>query len=80
MPRVDANMNLTEQRRAAAEQTWIGADLDGKVKDAGAWIIDGDNWSRKVFWEDEVEVGGVGSFGLRFKEGTDEVDDTWTNW
>lgn len=69
--------DLDDRRQIAANNAFCNAKIP-EVKDSGPWNVDGDYWSRLVYWEGENDGPSVkGDFGIHFKEGSTKIIDTW---
>lgn len=77
-------------REEAADEAFENAELDG-LEDFEGWNVDGDYWSRQVYWrgepedddeedDEDAEIPDTisGSFGVQFEPGTSKIVDTWS--
>lgn len=73
------NPYLNAARANAAELSWTQYSFPVEIEDADGWefTTPGDEWTRKVYFESEGqgEPSLPGSFTIRFKPGTDEIEE-----
>jgi hypothetical protein len=70
--------DLRQQREEAAQKKFESSnDIRGIEDFERGWTVDGDIWSRQIYWPGEGDFIS-GSFGVEFKPGTAEIVSEWS--